>query len=121
MQGNCANRRSIVTACKEIVTDPGEGSTLTSRADLVGVIANGIAVLSLGPFGPYAAKLFGITLKVALISHSTCGTANTPGALRMREAPGLLATRAPALDVEGDLLRCARNENCLDSVVDRRS
>jgi malate dehydrogenase (oxaloacetate-decarboxylating)(NADP+) len=34
----------------------GEASTLTSRANLVGVITNGTAVLGLGAIGPLAAK-----------------------------------------------------------------
>ena len=46
----------VAFACEEIVADPGEASTLTSRANLVGVITNGTAVLGLGPIGPLAAK-----------------------------------------------------------------
>ena len=46
----------VAFACEEIVADPREASTLTSRANLVGVITNGTAVLGLGPIGPLAAK-----------------------------------------------------------------
>ena len=46
----------VAFACEEIVADPAEASTLTSRANLVGVITNGTAVLGLGPIGPLAAK-----------------------------------------------------------------
>ena len=46
----------VAFACEEIVADPGEVSTLTSRANLVGVITNGTAVLGLGAIGPLAAK-----------------------------------------------------------------
>ncbi len=46
----------VAFACEEIVADPREVSTLTSRANLVGVITNGTAVLGLGPIGPLAAK-----------------------------------------------------------------
>ena len=46
----------VAAACEEIVADPAEASTLTSRANLVGVITNGTAVLGLGPIGPLAAK-----------------------------------------------------------------
>ena len=46
----------VAFACEEIVADPGEASTLTSRGNLVGVITNGTAVLGLGPIGPLAAK-----------------------------------------------------------------
>jgi malate dehydrogenase (oxaloacetate-decarboxylating)(NADP+) len=46
----------VAFACEEIVADPAEVSTLTSRANLVGVITNGTAVLGLGAIGPMAAK-----------------------------------------------------------------
>ena len=46
----------VAYACEEIVADPAEASTMTSRANLVGVITNGTAVLGLGAIGPLAAK-----------------------------------------------------------------
>ena len=46
----------VAEACTEIVNFPAEVSTLTSRANLVGVITNGTAVLGLGNIGPLAAK-----------------------------------------------------------------
>lgn len=46
----------VAFACEEIVTDPGQASHLTARANLVGVITNGTAVLGLGAIGPLAAK-----------------------------------------------------------------
>ncbi|MDR2188032.1 MAG: NADP-dependent malic enzyme [Azonexus sp.] len=46
---------------------------------------------------------FGITPKVALLSHSTFGTASTPTALKMRETLDLLRQRAPELEVEGEM------------------
>src|SRR5207244_8302735 len=46
----------VAAACDEIVRDPKEASTLTSRANLVGVVTNGTAVLGLGMIGPLAAK-----------------------------------------------------------------
>jgi len=46
----------VAYACDEIVADPAEASTLTARANLVGVITNGTAVLGLGNIGPLAAK-----------------------------------------------------------------
>ena len=46
----------VAFACEEIVADPREASTLTARANLVGVITNGTAVLGLGAIGPLAAK-----------------------------------------------------------------
>ena len=46
----------VAYACDEIVADPAEASSLTARANLVGVITNGTAVLGLGNIGPLAAK-----------------------------------------------------------------
>jgi len=46
----------VAAACEEIVRDPAEARNLTSRANLVGVVTNGTAVLGLGAIGPLAAK-----------------------------------------------------------------
>jgi malate dehydrogenase (oxaloacetate-decarboxylating)(NADP+) len=46
----------VAAACNAIVADPAQASRLTSRANLVGVITNGTAVLGLGNIGPLAAK-----------------------------------------------------------------
>ncbi len=46
----------VAAACEEIVASPTTVSALTARANLVGVITNGTAVLGLGPIGPLAAK-----------------------------------------------------------------
>ncbi len=46
----------VAAACEEIVANPAEVSAMTSRANLVGVITNGTAVLGLGNIGPLAAK-----------------------------------------------------------------
>jgi malate dehydrogenase (oxaloacetate-decarboxylating)(NADP+) len=46
----------VAFACEEIVKDPQAAARLTARANLVGVISNGTAVLGLGNIGPLAAK-----------------------------------------------------------------
>ena len=48
-------------------------------------------------------RRFGITPKVALLSHSNFGTGDTQSARRMREAVRLLRERAPDLEVEGEM------------------
>jgi malate dehydrogenase (oxaloacetate-decarboxylating)(NADP+) len=48
-------------------------------------------------------RLFGITPKAALLSHSNFGTANTNSAMKMRSALGLIRERAPELEVEGEM------------------
>jgi malate dehydrogenase (oxaloacetate-decarboxylating)(NADP+) len=46
----------VAAACDAIVADPREADTVTGRANLVGVVTNGTAVLGLGNIGPLAAK-----------------------------------------------------------------
>ena len=46
----------VAAACDAIVEDPASASLYTSRANLVGVVTNGTAVLGLGNIGPLAAK-----------------------------------------------------------------
>lgn len=46
---------------------------------------------------------FGITPRVALLSHSSFGTDNTPTALKMRRARELLHERRPDIAVEGEM------------------
>jgi len=46
----------VAYACLAIAEDPAQAANLTSRANLVGVVTNGTAVLGLGNIGPLAAK-----------------------------------------------------------------
>ncbi|MDG4720757.1 MULTISPECIES: NADP-dependent malic enzyme [Thalassospira] len=46
----------VAFACEEIVKNPDTAAEYTARANLVGVISNGTAVLGLGPIGPLASK-----------------------------------------------------------------
>jgi len=48
-------------------------------------------------------RRFGVTPRVALLSHSSFGSANTPTALKMRTALQLLKERAPRLELEGEM------------------
>jgi len=41
--------------------------------------------------------------KIALISHSDFGSADTPSALKMRKALQLIRERAPELEVDGEI------------------
>jgi len=50
-----------------------------------------------------AVRRFGIEPKVALVSHSNFGSSGTPSARRMREALGLIRSRFPGLEVEGEM------------------
>ncbi|MGD8788619.1 MAG: NADP-dependent malic enzyme, partial [Burkholderiales bacterium] len=46
----------VAAACEEIVEDASTAPLYTSRANLIGVITNGTAVLGLGAIGPLASK-----------------------------------------------------------------
>jgi malate dehydrogenase (oxaloacetate-decarboxylating)(NADP+) len=46
---------------------------------------------------------FGLTPKVALLSHSSFGSEDTPTSIKMRRTLGLLQERAPHLEVEGEM------------------
>ena len=48
-------------------------------------------------------RRFGVTPKIALISHSDFGSADTPSALKMRKALSLIRARAPDLQVDGEM------------------
>jgi len=48
-------------------------------------------------------KRFGLVAKVALLSHSSFGSYNTPSAKKMQSALQLLQQHAPTLEVEGEM------------------
>ncbi len=48
-------------------------------------------------------RRFGQTPRVALVSHSSFGTARNPSAEKMRNAVALITERAPDLEVEGEM------------------
>ncbi|MDP1651698.1 MAG: NADP-dependent malic enzyme [Rhodocyclaceae bacterium] len=48
-------------------------------------------------------RRFGMTPKVALLSHSSFGTHETPTARKMREALAILREKAPAIEVDGEM------------------
>jgi malate dehydrogenase (oxaloacetate-decarboxylating)(NADP+) len=48
-------------------------------------------------------RRFGLTPKVALLSHSSFGSEDTPTAIKMRRALELITAREPQLEVEGEM------------------
>jgi malate dehydrogenase (oxaloacetate-decarboxylating)(NADP+) len=48
-------------------------------------------------------RRFGVTPKIALISHSDFGSAATPSALKMRRALALIGLRDPDFEVDGEM------------------
>jgi len=51
----------------------------------------------------YRLKLFGVEPKVALLSHSNYGSHENPSAIKMREVWKILRTRAPFLEMDGEM------------------
>jgi malate dehydrogenase (oxaloacetate-decarboxylating)(NADP+) len=51
----------------------------------------------------YRIRLFGVTPKIALLSHSNFGSSDVPSARKMREVLAILNQRAPRLEVEGEM------------------
>jgi malate dehydrogenase (oxaloacetate-decarboxylating)(NADP+) len=50
-----------------------------------------------------AVRGFGLTPKVALVSHSSFGASNSPSARKMRKALALVRERAPDLEADGEM------------------
>ena len=50
-----------------------------------------------------AVRNFGVTPKVALLSHSSFGSSNSDSARKMRKALGLLREQAPELEADGEM------------------
>jgi len=48
-------------------------------------------------------RAFGLTPKVALLSHSSFGASHAPSARRMRQALGLIRRQDPTLEVDGEM------------------
>jgi len=52
----------------------------------------------------YRLKLFGIEPRVALLSHSNYGSHDDPSARKMRQVRELVLSRAPKLDIDGEMM-----------------
>jgi len=48
-------------------------------------------------------RRFGVTPKIALVSHSDFGSADTPSARKMREALALVNARSPDFEIDGEM------------------
>jgi malate dehydrogenase (oxaloacetate-decarboxylating)(NADP+) len=64
-----------------------------------------------------AVTAFGMTPKVALLSHSSFGGSRSPSARKMRDALALLRARAPDLEVDGEM----HADAALDATIRRRA
>ena len=63
-------------------------------------------------------RRFGLTPRVALLSHSNFGSADTPSAIKMRQALGLIQEMAPDLEVDGEMhADAALSKHTLDRIM----
>jgi len=63
-------------------------------------------------------RRFGLTPKVAMLSHSNFGTSNFESAVKMREAYAEIKARDPKLDIEGEMHGdCALSENIRKTIL----
>jgi malate dehydrogenase (oxaloacetate-decarboxylating)(NADP+) len=61
---------------------------------------------------------FGLTPKVALLSHSNFGSSDAPSAVKMRETLSLLRVRMPDLEVDGEMHGdCALEESARNAIL----
>ena len=52
---------------------------------------------------PTSTPRFGITPKIALLSHSDFGAYDTPSSVKMRRAVEIVRARAPHLEIDGEM------------------
>jgi malate dehydrogenase (oxaloacetate-decarboxylating)(NADP+) len=60
-------------------------------------------IVEMTQLGADAIRRFGTEPKIAMISHSNFGNADTPSALKMRQAVEMLRLQSPNLEVEGEM------------------
>jgi malate dehydrogenase (oxaloacetate-decarboxylating)(NADP+) len=60
-------------------------------------------VAELARLGAEEVRRFGLTPRVALLSHSNFGSENTPTSIKMRNALGILRQTVPKLEVDGEM------------------
>ncbi len=90
-----------VYALSGLVTRAGEHLFVVDTHLCLEPTADQIAEMTL--LAAEQVRAFGITPKVALLSHSSFGASHAPSARRMRQALGLIRKLDPALEVDGEM------------------
>jgi malate dehydrogenase (oxaloacetate-decarboxylating)(NADP+) len=60
-------------------------------------------IVEMTMLGAEEVRRFGLTPKVALVSHSNFGSSDAPSAVKMRAALAIIRTQMPDLEVEGEM------------------
>ncbi|MBR0651111.1 NADP-dependent malic enzyme [Roseomonas terrae] len=90
-----------VYALSGVVTRAGEHLFVVDTHLCLEPTAEQIAEMTL--LAAEQVNAFGITPKVALLSHSSFGASNAPSARRMRQALALIQKQNPGLEVDGEM------------------
>jgi malate dehydrogenase (oxaloacetate-decarboxylating)(NADP+) len=90
-----------VYALSGVVTRAGEHLFVVDTHLCVEPTAEQIAEMTL--LAAEQVRIFGLTPKVALLSHSSFGASHAPSARRMRQALALVRKADPALEVDGEM------------------
>ncbi len=90
-----------VYAVSGIVTRGGEHLFVVDTHLCLEPAAEQIAEMTL--LAAEQVRAFGLTPKVALLSHSSFGASHAPSARRMRQALGLIRRQDPTLEVDGEM------------------
>jgi malate dehydrogenase (oxaloacetate-decarboxylating)(NADP+) len=94
-----SSRGVLFMADTHVQPDPGA----TAIADIVTLCARHI-------------ERFGLTPKVALVSHSDFGEFDTPSSLKMRDALAIIQARCPGLEIDGEM----QGDSALSAAVRER-
>jgi malate dehydrogenase (oxaloacetate-decarboxylating)(NADP+) len=69
----------------------------------VNVDPNAVEIAEMAVLAAEEVRRFGLTPRLALLSHSSFGSADTPSARKMRAALALIRERAPGLEAAGEM------------------
>ncbi len=96
-----ADRDASVYACMNGLVLPGRQVFLVDTHVNADPSAEQLSEITI--MAAQALQRFGLTPKVALLSHSNFGTSDQPSALKMRQTLALLQAQAPWLEVDGEM------------------
>ncbi|MCX7946201.1 MAG: NADP-dependent malic enzyme [Hydrogenophilus sp.] len=95
-----AEGASLFAAMNLVMTG---GYTLALADTYVNYDPSAEEVAEIARMAAEAIARFGIEPRVALVSHSSFGSANTPSARKMRTARAILRARCPSLEMDGEM------------------
>jgi malate dehydrogenase (oxaloacetate-decarboxylating)(NADP+) len=104
---------ATIYAAMNILMLPGRQIALIDTH--VNVDPTAAQVAEMAAMAAEALKRLGITPRIAMLSHSNFGSANTPSAIKMREALTILRTQHPELEADGEM----HADSAIDAAIRR--